>query len=206
MGVAALLLAAGRSTRMGGPNKLLADLDGVPLVRRAALAALASRARPIVAVTGHQAPAVTAALAGLDLALAHNPDHEAGLASSLNAGLAALPWEADGAVVLLGDMPGVTGALIDALIAAFASHGAIAAVPTHRGAWGNPVLLGRGLFPDLARLRGDAGARRLLEARRAELVEVPVADPAVLLDIDTPEALVRARRGDAGSLPGASEA
>ena len=195
--VAAVLLAAGAATRYRAADpslatKLVARVDGVPLVRRAADAALASRADPLVVVTGHAAPEVRAALEGLPLVLAHNPDHATGMASSLRTGLASLPGDVDGALVLLGDMPGVTAALIDRLVAALAAApDAEAVVPVHGGRRGNPALLARSLFRAAMALTGDEGARRLLA--RARLVEVPVDDEAVLLDVDDPAALRQAR-------------
>ena len=103
--VAAIVLAAGRSTRMGGPNKLLAELDGKKLVRIVAEQALASKATEVIVVTGHQADLVEQALAGLKVKFVRNPDFAGGLASSVKAGIAAVPDNADGAVVCLGDMP-----------------------------------------------------------------------------------------------------
>lgn len=188
--VAGLVLAAGRSTRMGERNKLLQNVRGEPLVRHAAKAQLASRAHPVFVVTGHQREQVEAALAGLDLRFVHNPDFASGLASSVKAGLAALPAEVAGAVVSLGDMPNVTPAVIDRLAETFAdSPEAQAVVPTLFGQRGNPVLLARALFPAVAGLSGDQGARRLLDAAGEGIVEVPLDDPAIALDIDTPEAL-----------------
>ena len=207
----AIVLAAGRSTRMGGANKLLENVHGIPLVGHAARAALASRARPIVVVTGHQPERIAAALAGLGIALVHNPDYATGLASSLKAGIEALPQGVEAAAILLGDMPFVTGALVDGLLDGFMgatpvagghSRGdepVVAAVPVRQGRWGNPVVLGRALFPNVANLSGDSGARRLLEARRGGVVEVVMDDEAVALDIDTPDALAEARRQDAAS-------
>ena len=103
--VAAIVLAAGRSTRMGGPNKLLAELDGKKLVRIVAEQALASKATDVIVVTGHQADLVEQALAGLNVKFVRNPDFAGGLASSVKAGISAVPDNADGAVVCLGDMP-----------------------------------------------------------------------------------------------------
>jgi len=117
--IAALVLAAGRSTRMGGPNKLLAEISGRPLVRIAVDEALASRADSVVVVTGHQRERVEAALQGLKIKTVHNPDYAQGLSTSLRAGLRALPENADGVVVLLADMPQVDAALINRLITAF---------------------------------------------------------------------------------------
>lgn len=188
--VAGLVLAAGRSTRMGERNKLLQSVRGEPLVRHAVKAQLASRARPVLVVTGHQHEEVEAALAGLDIRFVHNPDFASGLASSVKAGLAALPAEAVGAVVSLGDMPNVTPAVIDRLAETFAdSPEAQAVVPTLFGQRGNPVLLARALFPAVAKLSGDQGARRLLDAAGEGIVEVPLDDPAIAIDVDTPEAL-----------------
>src|SRR5262245_46502411 len=99
--IAALVLAAGRSTRMGAANKLLADVGGKPMVRHAVEAALASQAHPVLVVTGHQADEVCAALAGLDVAVATNPNFATGLSSSLRVGIRALPKGVAGALVLL---------------------------------------------------------------------------------------------------------
>jgi len=188
--IGAVVLAAGRSTRMGGPNKLLAEVGGRPLVRIAAEEALASRARPVVVVTGHQRAEVEATLAGLPVTFAHNPDYAEGLSTSLRAGIAALPAEADGAIVLLGDMPQVDAALIDRLIAAFdPEKGAFVVVPTIAGKRGNPVVWSRRFFPDLSGLGGDVGARHLIATYPEAVIEVPVTGRAAFVDVDTPDAL-----------------
>jgi molybdenum cofactor cytidylyltransferase len=188
---AAIILAAGRSTRMGGPNKLLAEIAGRPLVRIAAEQALASRARPVIVVTGHQREKVEAALAGIKVERVHNPDFAAGLSTSVRAGLAAVPPDVDGAVVCLGDMPQVDAALIDNLIAAFdPERGALVVVPTIAGKRGNPVVWSRRFFADLSALEGDVGARHLIGRYPEAVVEVPVNDGAALVDVDTPEALI----------------
>lgn len=194
--IAALVLAAGRASRYraaGGaePTKLVAEHRGEPLVRWAARAALASRARPVIVVTGHARAEVEAALAWLDLRFAHNPDFAEGLATSLRAGVAALPPDAAGALILLGDMPEVSAATADALIAAFAAKPeALAAVALHRGRRGNPVLLGRGLFHEIVGLSGDEGARGLLQGLAPERIAVvEVAEAGVTRDIDRPEDL-----------------
>ena len=192
--VAAVILAAGRSTRMGGPNKLLADIGGRPLVRIAAEEALASRARPVIVVTGHQRDAVEAALAGLKVERVHNPDFADGLSTSLKAGLAALPGEVDGAVILLGDMPQVRASLIDRLVGAFdPERGALVVVPTIDGKRGNPVVWARRFFPELMTLEGDIGARHVIGRYAEAVTEVPLTDQAVLIDVDTPEALSKVR-------------
>lgn len=188
--MAGIVLAAGRSTRMGDANKLLQGVRGKPMVRHAVEAQLASRARPVIVVTGHQHEAVAASLAGLDVELVHNPAFASGLASSVKAGLSALPETAPGVVVSLGDMPNVTAGVIDRLAQVFAESGdALAVVPTLLGQRGNPVLLARALFAEVEQLDGDQGARRLLDAAGDAIVEVPLDDPAIALDVDTPEAL-----------------
>ncbi|GEP04085.1 nucleotidyltransferase family protein [Methylobacterium oxalidis] len=188
--VAGLILAAGRGTRFGLEPKLLADLEGRPLVRHAAEAALASRLRPAVAVLGAHAAGVRAALAGLDLALVENPDYAAGLSTSLRVGLSALPRTSEAVVVLLGDMPRVSARTLDRLADAFAGagHAPAAVVPVHAGRRGNPVLLNlRRLGPALAGLTGDRGAGPIL-AGRDDVVEI-AGDDGCLYDVDTPKAL-----------------
>jgi len=188
--VAAIVLAAGRSTRMGGPNKLLAEIGGKPLVRIAVEEALGSRARPVIVVTGHQREQVEAALKDLDVTLVHNPDFGLGLSTSLKAGIAAVPAEADGAIVCLGDMPQVDASLIDKLIAAFdPERGALVVVPSIEGKRGNPVVWSRRFFSDLAALEGDIGARHLIASYPEAVTEVPLSDRAALVDVDTPDAL-----------------
>jgi len=192
--IAAIILAAGSSTRMGGLNKLTAEIAGRALVRIAAEEALASRARPVVVVTGHERERVEAALKGLNVQCVHNPNYAAGLSTSLTAGLAALPSEIDGAIVCLGDMPQVRASLIDQLIAAFdPERGALVVVPSIEGRRGNPVVWSRRFFPELLALDGDVGARHLIGRYPEAVVEVPVTDKAVLIDLDTPEALIAVR-------------
>jgi molybdenum cofactor cytidylyltransferase len=192
--VAAIVLAAGRSTRMGGPNKLLEKISGKPLVRIAVEAALRSRAGPVVVVTGHERERVEAALNGLAVRLVHNPDYAEGLSGSVKAGLAALPVEAEAAIVCLGDMPQVESALIDRMIAAFdPENNALVVVPTFAGKRGNPVLWSRRFFPDLLALEGDVGARHLIGTYQEVVTEVPVENSGAVLDIDTPDGLAAAR-------------
>jgi len=194
--IACIMLAAGRSTRMGATNKLLADIGGKPMVRRVAEAALASRARPILVVTGHQAASVVAALVALEATFVDNPDYAIGLSTSLKAGIGAVPTSADGALVLLGDMPQITGEHLDRLIAAFAAApGDAIIVPTHAGRRGNPVLWPRAHFAEMLQLEGDAGARRLMAAHAGDVREVDLGTDAIFADVDTPEALAELRGG-----------
>lgn len=190
--IAAIVLAAGRSTRMGH-FKLLADLGGTPMLRRVVEAVQASRVAQTIVVTGHEAEAVARALVGLEVAMVHNPRYADGLATSLAAGLAIVRPEMDGVAVALGDMPQVTAATIDALIAAFAPG--MVVVPVRSGEIGNPILWPRQAFTRMAALTGDAGARRLLPEFEGYVRRVEVREGDIFADVDTPEALaaVRAR-------------
>jgi molybdenum cofactor cytidylyltransferase len=184
-----VLLAAGRSSRMGGSNKLLALFDGKPLVRRTAERALGSKASSTVVVTGHQRERVRQALAGLDVIFADNPDFADGLSSSLKAGIARVGADAAGAMIVLGDMPGISSADLDRLIEAFRRDGGHSVVrAAHDGRRGNPVLLPRALFPAIAHLEGDTGARHLVEAEGLDVIDVEIGDGASI-DVDTREAL-----------------
>ena len=194
--VAAIILAAGRSTRMGGPNKLLAELGGKTLVRIVTEQALASKAQGVIVVTGHQAEQVEKALQGLKVKFVRNPDFAEGLASSVKAGVAAVPDNADGTVICLGDMPLISADLIDRLIEAFApDSGNLIAVPVSDGRRGNPVLWSRRFFNELMTLDGDIGARHLIARHSEAVAEVAVEGHGAFLDIDTPQALAAAQRG-----------
>ena len=192
--VAAIVLAAGRSRRMGAVNKLLEDVDGAPLVRHAARAALESRARPVIVVTGHEAERVGGALEGLDIKIVDNPAYGEGLSASLRAGIEAVPESASGALICLGDMPRLAPDHLDRLIDAFeAESGDAIIVPTVKGKRGNPVLWPRRYFAELARVRGDVGGRHLIGQHAHAVLEVEMADEAVFVDVDTPEVLARLR-------------
>jgi len=190
--VHAILLAAGRSSRMGGPNKLLAMFDDVPLVRRSAERALASKAASLTIVIGHQGERVRDALAGLPVRFVDNPAYASGLAGSLKTGIATLPATAGGALVLLGDMPEIETRDIDRLIAAFESSANAAIVrATHDGKRGNPVILPRSVFDYVATIEGDTGARHIVEARIADVIDVEIGRSASI-DVDTPDAMASA--------------
>ena len=192
--IAALVLAAGRSSRMGGSNKLLAEIGGRPLARIVVEQALASRARPVIVVTGYQREGVEAALSGLPVQFVYNKDFAGGLGTSLRAGIRALPPQSDGAVVCLGDMPQVDAAMIDRLTSALdPDKGALIVVPTIEGKRGNPVVWSRRFFPELMAVEGDIGARHLISRYGEAVVEVPLSGTAALTDVDTPEALEAVR-------------
>ena len=189
--IAGILLAAGKSTRMGS-NKLLTPISGKPMIRVSAEALLASSAGPVLVVTGHERERVEDALKGLDVSFIDNPAFATGLASSLKAGLAAVPKDIDGVVVALGDMPLVAGRHVNRLIAAFnpAEHRTII-VPVHGGERGNPVLWGRQYFQEMLSLEGDRGAKSLMDKHEDHITEIAMRSDAVLADFDTPQALAR---------------
>lgn len=185
--IAAILLAAGSSRRMGA-NKLLLDINGEASVRRAARLLQAAGLAPLIAVLGHEAAQVRPSLSGLPFICVINADYASGMAGSLTAGLAALPAEVEAVLIHLADMPLVTREDIAALCAAFAPDaGRAICIPVHNGQRGNPVLLGRQIFPALAKISGDQGAKMVIRQHAHLIAEVP-ANPGVLVDIDTPEA------------------
>ena len=188
--VAAVVTAAGRSMRMGSVNKLLAPLGGRALVRAVVDALEGSCVRPIVVVTGHEADRVEEALAGADVRPVHNPGYREGLSGSIRIGLAALPESAEAVIVCLGDMPLVASRHVDRLVAAFdPAEGREICVPVFEGRRGNPVLFARRFFEEMAAVRGDVGARRLIGEHEEHVCEVAMDDRAVLLDVDSPQAL-----------------
>ena len=193
--VAIVILAAGRSTRMGGPNKLLAEVDGHPLVVHAAKAALRSQAVEVIVVLGHMADEVKAVVeravpAKSRLRFVANANFADGISTSVRAGIGALGKDIDAAIVQLGDMPAVSAPLLDRLIAAFSPvEGRSICVPTVRGKRGNPVLWDRRFFAEIGNLSGDSGAKHLIGEHTDLVCEVEMSGEAALTDIDTPEAL-----------------
>ncbi|RAI03874.1 4-diphosphocytidyl-2C-methyl-D-erythritol kinase [Acuticoccus sediminis] len=193
---AAVVLAAGRSSRMGS-NKLVAEVAGQPMVRRVAEAALASRADVVVVVTGHEPERVEAALEGLDVTYAPNPHYADGLSTSLRAGLSAVPEDVEAALILLGDMPLVTAEDCNKVLAGLSEPDTLVAIATANGARGNPVAWSRRLFPELKATEGDAGGRALL-SRYADNVTMVEIGRAGALDADTPDALSEVRSAAGG--------
>ena len=192
--IAALVLAAGQSRRMGAANKLLAEIDGKAMLARVVEAVQASQIDQILGVTGHQAENVAAALSSYGVGTVHNPNYADGLSTSLQAGVAALADDVDGVMVLLGDMPRITPAHINRLIAAFNPvEGRAICVPTYQGKRGNPVLFAARFFSEMATVGGDSGAKYLIGQHEDDLVEVAMDDDAIFLDVDTPDALTAIR-------------
>jgi CTP:molybdopterin cytidylyltransferase MocA/xanthine/CO dehydrogenase XdhC/CoxF family maturation factor len=187
--IAGIVLAAGASSRMGH-NKLIAVLDTKPMVRHVVDAARTALLDPIIVVTGHDAPAVRAALADAGVGFVQNDAFADGLSTSLRAGIGAVPEDCSGAVVLLGDMPGVDPHLIDQLRAAFQpAQGRAICVATAHGERGHPVLWARQFFAEIAELKGDTGARSLMSIHADQVREVEGGNDSPLADIDTPQDL-----------------
>jgi len=189
--VAAIILAAGRSSRMGR-NKLLLELDGKPILCHAVDQAIAAGLSEIVVVSGHQASKVRAALGDRPVKVIEAREHRLGMSASLKAGIRALAPKTEAALVMLGDMPQVSAPLIRHLIAAFSPlEGRSIVVPTVAGKRGNPVLFDRRYFAEMLALEGDVGARHLIGAHDDQVAELSVDDAAVFTDVDTPEAYDR---------------
>jgi molybdenum cofactor cytidylyltransferase len=189
--IGAIVLAAGKSSRMGGQNKLLSMLSGGrPMIVQTVEAILGCTASPALVVTGHNAPQIRSALAGRHVQFVEAVDFANGMAASIATGIAALSNEVDAALICLGDMPLIETAVLEALIAQFdPTEGREIIVPVYAGQRGNPVLWGRRFFSDLMSLRGDRGGRQILVDHMEFVVEVPVGTDSVLRDFDTPEQL-----------------
>ncbi|HVZ09263.1 molybdopterin-binding/glycosyltransferase family 2 protein [Rhodopila sp.] len=195
--IAAIVMAAGRSRRMAPHNKLLVtDRGGKPMIARVVDNVLSSNARPILVVTGHMADQVEAALGGRPVRYVHAADYADGLSASLKAGIAAVPPESAAALVCLGDMPLVTGRMIDRLLSMYDPHeGRLIVLPTFRGKQGNPMIWDRRFFPEILEISGDSGARFLVGKHAEAVCEVEMGDDAVLRDFDTTEALATLPKG-----------
>ena len=189
--IAALVLGAGRSRRMAPHNKLLVvDKTGKTMIARVVDNVLSSLARPVLVVTGHMAAQVETALGGRPVGYVHAPDYAEGLSASLKSGIGALPPDSAAVVVCLGDMPLVTGRMIDRLLEAYdPDEGRLIVLPTFHGKQGNPMLWDRRFFAEILEISGDTGARFLVGKYAEFVAEVEMADDAVLRDFDTPESL-----------------
>jgi molybdenum cofactor cytidylyltransferase len=189
--IAGIVLAAGRSSRMGR-NKLLLELDGKPILCHAVDHALAAGLSEMVVVTGHQAAKVKAALGDRPVKTIEAREHRLGMSASLKAGIRALSPKAEAALVMLGDMPQVSPALLRRLIGAYnPTEGRSIVLPTVEGKRGNPVLFDRRYFDEILALEGDVGARHLIGAHDDQVAEVAVEDAGIFTDVDTPEAYDR---------------
>lgn len=184
--VAAVVLAAGGSTRFGACKQLL-PWGGGTMLSQVVDTALASSARPVVVVLGNQAKACRAALGERMVTIVVNEEWQRGQSSSVQAGLTALPANVAAALFLLGDQPAITTATLDALIERYAATRAPVTWPELAGLRGNPILFDRALFPELMRLTGDVGGKSVLELYAAQAERVSVPDRGILYDVDTPD-------------------
>lgn len=192
--IGVLILAAGQARRMGGAgHKLLAEFEGMPLARRVVERALAAECGPVTFVTGYRAEEVAASIDGLDVAIVHNPDFATGMASSIKCGLSSPGvQQCDGMMVVLADMPGIAVDDLKALAKAFRNSGGSAIVrAVSAGKRGNPVVLPRATFDELALLQGDVGARHVIENCGLPIIDLEIG-AAAHIDVDTPEAVERA--------------
>ncbi|MEQ9520523.1 MAG: molybdopterin-binding/glycosyltransferase family 2 protein [Parvibaculum sp.] len=191
--IAAIILAAGRSTRMGEENKLTAEVGLKPMIAHVTDAALSAHIDEIILVTGHEEEKVLKALGGRPLTHTHNPDYAEGLSTSIKAGIkAAITCSppVDAALILLGDMPLINADIINQLIEAHApDDDRLIIVPSVKGKRGNPVLWDASFFPELQALSGDMGAKHLIAENVGLVVEVEIESEAPLIDIDTKDAL-----------------
>jgi molybdenum cofactor cytidylyltransferase len=184
--VAGVILAAGRSTRLGRPKQLL-DLDGEPLLRHTIRNAVGSRLDEVVVVLGAKAAEIDGAVGYLGQRTVVNPSYEEGQSTSMRLGLESIHPDSEAVLFLLGDQPGVRPALIDALIARYHDSGAVIVQGRFKGKPGNPVLIARPLFPKLAEIEGDEGARSVVAAHRNEVSFVDLPEISVPQDVDTDE-------------------
>ena len=188
--IAALVLAAGESRRMGDANKLTIPVDGTPMVARVVDALQQSRAQRVIVITGHEPGRIEEALSGRDVEFVHNPDYAEGIGSSVRMGITALDDDADGALVALGDMPWVSTEVINRLVDAFTTDGDLSIfIPMFGGKRGNPVLWGARHFPELLALSGDVGGKALFDRHATAICYVNVESASVNTDVDTPGAL-----------------
>jgi molybdenum cofactor cytidylyltransferase len=191
--IAAVVLAAGRSTRMGA-NKLLATISDASVLAHTLRVAQDLKPSALVVVTGHERERVLQLLPP-GVTEVYNPDFPLGMASSLKAGLVKVPGDADAVLVMLADMPAVRSQDVARLIAAFdPENGAGIVVPVHEGKRGHPVLFARDYWPSIMAAEGDQGARQTVVDNAEAVCEVRIDHPGVLYDADTPEALAALRR------------
>jgi molybdenum cofactor cytidylyltransferase len=177
----AVVLAAGASARLGRPKQLI-EIDGEPLLRRVTRCALATGPEDCVVVLGHDAERIGTVLDGLDVRVLRIRDAATGMAASLRAGLISLDAVCAGALVVLTDQPALTADHLDALCSAWRATPARAVASAYAGVLGVPAVLPRGWFDEIVALRGDAGARALLRARRDDVIALPA--PELAGDID----------------------
>lgn len=183
--IAGLVLASGRSTRFEAGNKLLAVVDGVPIVRRTVEAYVNAGLAPVLVVVGYERERVREPLSALPVHLVENPSFELGQSTSLRSGVGALPAGVVAAVVGVGDQPMLTAAIVQDLVRAYRATGAGIVVPRYAGRRGNPVVFDAAYFGELMQVEGDRGGRGLIDRHAEAVVWLDVADDRAGQDIDT---------------------
>lgn len=195
--IGAVVLAAGRSSRMNGANKLLEEINGIPIIIHTLQNVLQSTARPITVVVGNNADSIRKAILKADLTdicIVSCPTYEMGMSHSLRTGIAALPSYIEGAVICLADMPFIKPDDIDRLISAYSPDENLIVIPTYKGQRGNPVLFGREVFPHIMKLEGDKGASQIWPYYEKSIIEIGMTHEGILTDIDSPNDLLKARK------------
>ena len=190
--VSAIVLAAGESKRMAGRNKLLLPLEEKTIVECAVDAILEARVDDVIVVLGHEAAAIQKVLQKRALRFTFNPNFRGGMASSIQAGVAALAPPAQTVMIALADQPLITTAEINFLIAEFArTTEKSIGVPTFNGQRGNPVLFDLRYREELLALQGEVGGKSILARHPEAILEVALPAGNILVDADTPEAYAR---------------
>ena len=191
--VGAVVLAAGKSTRMGEPKPLV-ELDSKPLLEPTLANLRASRVKSILLVLGFEADAVLRRIAPDAIDVVINQDYEQGMASSLRVGLSGLDAGVNAALIVLADQPFIRPETYNRIIDEYLRSDAEIVIPIYRGFRGNPVLLDRSVFPEVMALTGDIGCRAIFGDHPDSIVKVAVDDIGILLDIDNQEDLARSQR------------
>lgn len=182
--ISSVVLAAGRSTRMGEPKQVM-RIRGKPLLRIVLETLRKAKVDETVVVLGPDAGRIMEEVGIKGERVVVNPRQSEGMSSSLRLGLRSLSPDTTAAVVVLGDMPLLSPSTVNRIIDGYLSKGAPVVVPTYRGVRGNPVLFARSVFPEIMKIRGDVGARSVVDSQGGAVLEVPVADEGVMVDIDT---------------------
>ncbi len=199
--IAAVVLAAGQSRRMGSENKLLRKIGHDSVVRMVVRDVAASKVDHMIVATGHEQEKVVAELAGFKISVSHNADFSSGLSTSLRTALAKVPADCHAVLICLGDMPFIGSALIDSLIDAFDPRAQQnICVPTYRGKRGNPVLWDRRYIQEMMEVRGDVGAKHMIGDYEEFVIEVVTHNAGVLTDLDTPQAFAQAAESNSGPI------
>ncbi len=188
--IAAIVLAAGQSRRMGNRNKLLIELDRKPMITHVVNAVIDSGVSPIIVVTGYEHDKITKALHGYNVKCVINPSFNEGISTSIRLGLSELSDDIDGTLICLGDMPNVETSTMKQLISSFnSSVGPAICVPTYKGKRGNPVLWSSNFFTSMKQIAGDVGAKHIIAENSDAVYEVSFETPEITIDVDTPDAL-----------------